>query len=33
MDYLDENYHEKPKDQQLYEKPRGKVIEMKIGEG
>ncbi|MDU2196962.1 MAG: hypothetical protein E7E21_00860 [Peptostreptococcaceae bacterium] len=33
VDYLDENYHEKPKDQQLYEKPRGKVIEMKIGEG
>ena len=24
---------EKPKEQPLYEKPRGKVIEMKIGEG
>lgn len=33
IDYLDENYHEKPKEQPLYEKPRGKVIEMKIGEG
>lgn len=33
IDYLDANYQEKPKEQPLYEKPRGKVIEMKIGEG
>ena len=25
--------NQEPKDQQLYEKPKGKVIEMKIGEG